>query len=88
MVVSQHPRDRGGGGHSGGGPRVVTGGTWKPQWFETPQEFDVFASRLEQATLDDEPLVRSTTDWIKPFPLLIAGEGKNRVETYQEVKRP
>ncbi len=69
-------------------PWVVAGATRKPAWFETPDEFEVFASRLDQATLDGEPLVRSTTEWIKPFPLLIAGEGKNRVETYQKVQRP
>ncbi len=69
-------------------PWLVVGATRKPEWFDPPQEFDVFASRLDQETLAGNPLVMSTTEWIKPFPLLIAGEGKNRVETYQKEGRP
>lgn len=69
-------------------PWHVAGGLRKRQWIDMrPAEFLGFADELDNATAQgDTP--ESSTHWLKPFPLLWAGEGKNRIQMYQDTQRP
>lgn len=69
-------------------PWLVAGGLRKQSWISMlPSTFLDFADALDRATFDKDSSVGSFTHWLKPFPLLWAGEGKNRVESYQETER-
>jgi hypothetical protein len=70
-------------------PWLVTGGFRKRKWHDLTQgEFEAFADSLDACTRLGDPALGSTTQWLEPFPLLWATEGKNRVQLYQDLERP
>ncbi|MFC4424522.1 hypothetical protein [Cupriavidus pampae] len=68
-------------------PWIVAGGLRKRAWFDL--DFSTFLNlvpSLDAATLEGDDGHGSTTSWLKPFPLLWAKEGKNRIQCYQDTE--
>jgi hypothetical protein len=66
-------------------PWIVSGGLRKKDWFNFDREqFVNLIPDLDKATRASDTGVGSFTTWLKPFPLLWANEGKNRVQQYQD----
>lgn len=63
----------------------VAGGLRKKKWFNFDRnEFQQLIPVFDAATSSDNSGNGSFTSWLKPFPLLWAGEGKNRIQSYQD----
>lgn len=68
-------------------PWIVAGGLRKRAWFDMDSStFLNLVPSLDEATRERDDGHGSTTAWLKPFPLLWAREGKNRIQSYQDTE--
>jgi len=66
-------------------PWLIAGGLRKKSWFDMDQSvFQQLVPQFEAATISDNTGLGSFSSWLKPFPLLWAEEGKNRIQSYQD----
>ncbi len=69
-------------------PWLVAGGFRKPAWIAMSQtSFLPLAQELDADTAAGKTS-GSSSHWLQPFALFWAGEGKNRIQLYQDANRP
>lgn len=67
---------------------LVIGAPWQGHESKSRKEAVSFFKKFDKWTAESEPLLGATGTWYEPFPLIRAGEGKNRVSLAQEHRLP